>query len=168
LIREKISIRNKHVDIKSSEIDLVTETDQQVEKLLIENLSKEFPDHLFIGEESVANGSQCSLTDKPTWIIDPVDGTMNFVHGFPHSCISIALFINKIPEIAVVYNPLIEQLFTAKRGQGAYLNEKKIKVSGETNLNKALVMMEFGTSRDPQKMEVVAANQEILMKEVHG
>lgn len=167
LIREKISI-SKNIAVKSSDIDLVTETDQQVEKLLIENLSKDFPDHLFIGEESVAGGSQCKLTDAPTWIIDPIDGTMNFVHSFPHSCISIALFIEKKPEIAVIYNPMLDQLFTARRGQGAYLNGKRIQVSKETSLSKALIMMEFGTSRDPDRIKTVQANQHVLITQVHG
>ncbi|XP_969076.3 inositol monophosphatase 1 [Tribolium castaneum] len=167
LVLEKISL-SKNVALKSSEIDLVTETDQQVEKLLIQNLSKDFPDHKFIGEESVAGGSQCTLTDSPTWIIDPIDGTMNFVHTFPHSCISIALFIEKKPEVAIIYNPMLDQLFTAKRGQGAYLNGKKIQVSKETDFKKALVMMEFGTSRDPEKMKAVMANQNILITQVHG
>nr|XP_008199777.1 PREDICTED: inositol monophosphatase 1 isoform X3 [Tribolium castaneum] len=167
LVLEKISL-SKNVALKSSEIDLVTETDQQVEKLLIQNLGKDFPDHKFIGEESVAGGSQCTLTDSPTWIIDPIDGTMNFVHTFPHSCISIALFIEKRPEVAIIYNPMLDQLFTAKRGQGAYLNGKKIQVSKETDFKKALVMMEFGTSRDPEKMKAVMANQNILITQVHG
>lgn len=156
------------METKSCDIDFVTETDQEVEKLLIDNLSKEFPDHLFIGEESVANGAQCNFTDKPTWIIDPIDGTMNFVHSFPHSCISIALFINKEPEIGIVYNPVLEQLFTARRGKGAFLNGKRIHVSGTNKLGDALIMMEFGTNRDPQKLEVVASNQRNLMNQVHG
>lgn len=117
-------------ETKSGEIDLVTETDQQIEKLLIDSLSKQFPDHKFIGEESVAEGSQCSLTNCPTWIIDPIDGTMNFVHSFPHSCISIALFVNQKPSIGIIYNPVLNQLFTARKGKGAFLNGERITVSG--------------------------------------
>lgn len=147
---------------------MVTETDQQVEKLLIKGLSTAFSDHKFIGEESVADGAQCALTDAPTWVIDPVDGTMNFVHSFPHSCISIALLINQVPEIGIIYNPMLDQLFTAKRGSGAYLNGRKISVSDKSSLSEALVMMEFGTSRDPEKMKVVLENQQSLMPSVHG
>lgn len=69
------------------------------------------------------------LTDAPTWIIDPIDGTTNFVHSFPHTCISIALAVDKELEIGIVYNPILEQLFTARRGHGAFLNEKPIKSS---------------------------------------
>ncbi|XP_018578365.1 inositol monophosphatase 1 [Anoplophora glabripennis] len=168
LINEKISSRSKLIEVKSSEIDLVTETDQQVEKLLIDGLSNHFPEHKFIGEESVSGGSQSVLTDAPTWIIDPIDGTMNFVHSFPHSCVSIALFINQKPEIGIVYNPMLNQMFTARKGKGAFLNGKSIKVSGKTSLSDALIMMEFGTSRDPEKGRVVLENQKILMPQVHG
>lgn len=168
LIKEATYNRNKVIQTKSSEIDLVTETDQSVEKLLISNLSKHFPEHKFIGEESVAAGSQCILTNSPTWIIDPIDGTMNFIHSFPHSCISIALFINQKPEIAIVYNPVLEQLFTAQKGKGAFLNGKGIKVSEKTSLADSLIMMEFGTSRDPEKAKIMLENQQKLLAEVQG
>lgn len=85
----------------------------------------------FIGEESTASGQKIELTDAPTWIIDPIDGTMNFVHGLPHTCISVALLIDKVAEIGIVYNPILEQLFTARKGQGAFLNGAPIHVSGE-------------------------------------
>lgn len=84
----------------------------------------------FIGEETVSYSKFLpELTDAPTWIIDPIDGTTNFVHSFPHTCISIALLVNKELEIGIVYNPVLEQLFTARRGRGAFLNEKPIKSS---------------------------------------
>ena len=86
----------------------------------------------FIGEESVAAGIKSELTDDPTWIIDPVDGTMNFVHSFPHSCISLAVLCNKEAHIGIIYNPVLDQMYTAKRGQGAQLNGKPIHVSEET------------------------------------
>lgn len=84
----------------------------------------------FIGEETVST-TKCllELTDAPTWIIDPIDGTTNFVHSFPLTCISIALSVNKELQLGIVYNPALEQLFTAKKGQGAFLNGKPIKCS---------------------------------------
>ncbi|KOC67440.1 Inositol monophosphatase 1 [Habropoda laboriosa] len=153
---------------KTCEVDLVTEWDQKVEKLLIDGISSKFPDHKFIGEEGSSLGNKVELTDAPTWIIDPIDGTMNFVHTLPHTCISIALVINKVTEIGVVYNPILEQLFSARRGQGAFLNGAPISVSGEKELRKALVMMEMGTSRDPEKMKVVLENANNLISQVHG
>jgi len=86
----------------------------------------------FIGEESVADGVKCVLTDDPTWVIDPVDGTMNFVHGLPLVAISIGLLIKKQAVLGIIYNPLLNQMFTAKVGHGAHLNGKPIRVSGET------------------------------------
>ncbi|XP_078042878.1 inositol monophosphatase 1 [Augochlora pura] len=167
IVREKIN-QPKDAMIKSCEVDLVTEWDQKVEKLLVENISSKFPDHKFIGEEESSLGAKIELTDAPTWIIDPIDGTMNFVHSLPHTCISIALVINKVTEIGVVYNPILEQFFTARRGQGAFLNGAPIRVSGEKELRKALVMMEMGTSRDPEKMKVVLENATNLPPQVHG
>ncbi|KAM3849897.1 inositol monophosphatase 1-like, partial [Diretmus argenteus] len=83
------------VMMKSSSVDLVTQTDQEVEKLIIQSVKEQFPTHRFIGEESVAAGESCILTDSPTWIIDPVDGTTNFVHGFPFVAVSIGFAVNK-------------------------------------------------------------------------
>ncbi|XP_053646424.1 inositol monophosphatase 1 isoform X6 [Cherax quadricarinatus] len=154
--------------MKSSAVDLVTETDKAVEKLLITGLSSAFPDHKFIGEESVAGGEKCVLTDEPTWIIDPVDGTMNFVHSFPYTCISVALWVNKDAEVGIVYNPILEHMFTALKGQGAYLNDEKISASGETDLSKALVFSEMGTSHDPEKVDTVITNITTLLTKVHG
>ncbi|XP_018400060.1 PREDICTED: inositol monophosphatase 1 [Cyphomyrmex costatus] len=167
IVREKIYQR-KDVLTKSCDVDLVTEWDQKVEKLLIDGISSKYPDHRFIGEESTSSGQKIELTDAPTWIIDPIDGTMNFVHGLPYTCISVALLINKITEIGIVYNPILEQLFTARKGQGAFLNGAPIHVSNEKELRKALIMVEMGTSRNREKLEVVLQNITILTTYVHG
>ncbi|CAL7935342.1 unnamed protein product [Xylocopa violacea] len=167
VVKEKIN-QPQDPMTKSSEIDLVTEWDQKVEKLLIDGISSKFPDHKFIGEEGTSLGNKAELTNAPTWIIDPIDGTMNFVHAFPHTCISIALLVNKITEIGVVYNPISEQLFTARRGQGAFLNGAPINVSDVKELSKALLMMEMGTSRDPEKIKVVLENTNKLITKVQG
>ena len=136
----------------------------------------------------MAAGEKFDLTDEPTWIVDPVDGTMNFVHSFPHSCISLAVLHKKDVHIGIIYNPILEQMFTAKLGQGAFLNEKPVRASEETGTNKmqkkkvgnfqthffstelckSLVIAEFGTNRDPKKMECVLKNITALMNEVHG
>ncbi|XP_030372235.1 inositol monophosphatase 1 [Scaptodrosophila lebanonensis] len=156
-------------ELKSGDIDLVTQTDKDVEKLLMNGITKHFPDHKFIGEEeSSGEAGANKLTDCPTWIIDPVDGTMNFVHAFPHSCISVGLKVNKVTEIGIVYNPILEQRFTARRGQGAFYNGKRIQVSGQKDIKKALVTSEFGTTRDVEKMKVVNENFAKMAKEVHA
>ncbi|XP_076758967.1 inositol monophosphatase 1 [Xylocopa sonorina] len=167
IIREGIN-QPKDLMTKSSDIDFVTEWDQKVEKLLFEGISSKFPDHKFIGEEDTALGKKVELTDAPTWIIDPIDGTMNFVHGLPHTCISIALLVNKITEIGIIYNPILEQLFTARKGQGAFLNGAPINVSGVKELSKALLLLEMGTSREPERIKVVLENVTKLITKVHG
>ena len=122
----------------------------------------------FIGEEESSEGKKPELTEAPTWIIDPVDGTMNFVHSFPHSCVSIALLVNKVTEIGIIYNPMLNQKFTARRGQGAFLNGEPIRVSSATELSQALITTEFGTSREEDKVKVVLENVSKLVRLAHG
>ncbi|CAG9786406.1 unnamed protein product [Diatraea saccharalis] len=167
LITEHVS-GCKAFEYKSCDIDLVTEVDKKVEETLIGGLSKKFPEHKFIGEESTADGAKCVLTDDPTWVIDPVDGTLNFVHGFPHSCISLGLVINKESVAGIIYNPLIGQLFTAKKGQGAFYNGRQIHVSKVKELKKALIAFEAGTSRDEEKCRVVFENFKMVVNKGHG
>ncbi len=160
--------QRKTVQIKSHPTDFVTETDQQVEKLLIDGIRANYPNHQFIGEEDSSDGKKTVLTDAPTWIIDPIDGTMNFVHSFPHSAISIALFINKQTEIGIVFNPVLGQKFTARRGQGAFYNGRKVHVSEEKDISKALVMVEFGTNRGSEKIAIIMENLNKLVRKAHG
>ncbi|EFJ24662.1 hypothetical protein SELMODRAFT_232297 [Selaginella moellendorffii] len=102
----------------------------------------------FIGEETSALNGTAELTDEPTWIVDPLDGTTNFVHGFPFVCVSIGLTIGKVPSVGVVYNPILNELFTAVKGRGAFLNGSKITASSQDEIYKALLATEVGTKRD--------------------
>lgn len=104
MINRKIN-EDKKIQIKSSKIDFVTETDQQVEKMLMDGIREKFPNHEFIGEEETSEGKKVCLSNLPTWIIDPIDGTLNFVHCFPHSCISIALLVNKVSWVKFISFP---------------------------------------------------------------
>ncbi|RIB27162.1 hypothetical protein C2G38_2012214 [Gigaspora rosea] len=115
---------NKVYEKFGQQTDLVTETDIKVEELIKSELQKNFPDHMYIGEETKAAGNHYEFTDKPTWIVDPVDGTSNFVQGFPFVAVSIGLYINKEPTVGVVFNPFLNELFTARKGHGAFLNHK--------------------------------------------
>ncbi|XP_023522063.1 inositol monophosphatase 1-like isoform X1 [Cucurbita pepo subsp. pepo] len=146
LIREKFYL-TKHV-VHKGEVDLVTETDKACEDLVFGHLKQRFPSHKFIGEETTAANGAVELTDEPTWIVDPIDGTTNFVHGFPFVCVSIGLTIGKVPTVGVVFNPIIDELFTGIRGQGAYLNGKAIKVSSQDELMKSLLAIEIAATRD--------------------
>ncbi|GMP75767.1 hypothetical protein CsSME_00032738 [Camellia sinensis var. sinensis] len=101
--------QTKHVEHKG-EVDLVTETDKACEDHIFNHLKEHFPHHKFIGEETTAACGVTELTDEPTWIVDPLDGTTNFVHGFPFVCVSIGLTIGKVPTVGVVYNPIMDEV----------------------------------------------------------
>jgi myo-inositol-1(or 4)-monophosphatase len=114
--------------------DFVTEIDRQAEREIIAILHKAYPGHGFLAEES---GTQDG--NEYEWIIDPLDGTTNFLHGFPHFAVSIALRHKGRLEQAVVYNPISQELFTASRGGGAFLNDRRIRVSNRKSLDGALL-----------------------------
>lgn len=93
---------------------------------------------------------------------------MNFVHSFPHSCISIALLVDKVTEIGIIFNPILNQKFTARRGQGSFYNGVRAHVSGEKELANALITTEFGTSRDENRTKIVLENVGKLVRVAHG
>ncbi|XP_043475395.1 inositol-phosphate phosphatase-like [Leptopilina heterotoma] len=132
----------KSFQLKTRINDLITEYDKRVEDILIGELSKKFPNHKFIGEESVDEIPE--LTNDPTWIIDPIDGTTNFVHSYPESCISLALTISKELVIGIIYNPVNGDLYTAQKNKGSFLNGNKIKTSSTTELTTSLVSTDPG------------------------
>ena len=119
----------------------VTQVDYDVEAFLVKELSKILPDSNIITEEATNNIFKFK---KPTWILDPVDGTTNLMHGYNHSAISLALFIDKQPVLAIIYNPSSGEIFTAEANSGAFLNGNRIKVSVNQTLESSLLC--FGTS----------------------
>ncbi|KAM8708698.1 hypothetical protein ACLKA7_015634 [Drosophila subpalustris] len=130
--------------VKADFYDLVTVYDKQIEDTLIQGLQAAFPESLIIGEEeSAASQRQAELTDAPTWIIDPIDGTTNFIHRIPHCCISVGLTINKELVVGIIYNPPANELFSAWKGHGAYLNGQRIHTSKITKINQAVVAYEI-------------------------
>jgi len=149
--------REKKVTEKSCATDLVTETDQDVERVLMAGLAERFPEYKFIGEESTAGGVKCELTDSPTWVLDPIDGTTNFVHSNPNICTILAFMVNKEPEFSIVYNPILDQLWTARRGQGAFYNGKQIHVSSCKQLSTAVLIQEVG-SATKERLPMLTAN----------
>ncbi len=118
--------------------DFVTEVDKAAELAIIEVLKTAYPDHAILAEES---GASANLHDENenVWIIDPLDGTTNFIHGFPQYCVSIALQQRGQITQAVIYDPTRNDLFTASKGAGAYLNEKRIRVAKRDKLADALI-----------------------------
>ena len=130
-----------HVGTKYSSQDLVTEVDKGSEKLIRNLIMTHFPDHSILGEEGVEPGPEASakalqaMSDEEyLWIVDPIDGTTNFVHGFPFYSVSIALAHKGEVIVGVVYDPSRDELFVAEKGKGAYMHGKKTKVSIEETL----------------------------------
>jgi myo-inositol-1(or 4)-monophosphatase len=118
--------------------DFVTEIDKAAELAIIDVLKNAYPDHAILAEESGASANLHDETEN-VWIIDPIDGTTNFIHGFPQYCVSIALQQRGQVTQAVVYDPTRNDLFTATKGAGAYLNEKRIRVSRRDKIADALI-----------------------------
>ena len=132
---EAVRISQKQVN------DFVTEVDHASEQAIIETLLTAYPDHGILAEES---GSQHGNPNADhIWIIDPLDGTTNFIHGFPVYCVSIALQVRGKLEQAVVYDPTRNDLFTATKGRGAFMNERRIRVSKRVRLDECLLSTGF-------------------------
>jgi len=129
---------SKNVEFKG-EVDLVTEYDRAVEVCVVQSLSRLLPSLRIIGEEGAVVNPQGKLTAY----VDPIDGTTNFVHGIPHTAVSIGVWDGSIPIAGVVYNPILDELFYAKIGYGAFCNGSKIAVSTTDNLTKTLVATGF-------------------------
>jgi len=125
---DRIAVTSKHRN------DFVSEVDHRAEEAIIRELHSKYPDHAILAEESgehQGSGFQ--------WVIDPLDGTTNYLHGFPQFCVSIALKYRNRLEQAVVYDPLREEMFTASRGQGAQLNDRRLRVTGHPTLEGTLI-----------------------------
>ncbi|NGX57389.1 MAG: Inositol-1-monophosphatase [Chlamydiae bacterium] len=137
-----------HVREKSIEGDLVTEADQESEDVIIDLLSKNFPSHKILSEES---GIHEAKNQDYLWVIDPLDGTTNYTHQFPMVAVSIALFYQDKPLIGVVYNPILNELFQGVKGQGATLNQEFIHVSTVSQLKKSLLATGFAYDRRETK-----------------
>jgi len=123
--------------------DFVTEVDQAAEAAIIDTLKTAYPEHGFLAEETGEQAAANPGQTQYTWIIDPLDGTTNFIHGFPQYAISIALQVDGVITQAVVYDPNRDELFTATKGGGAYLNNKRLRVAGRTKMADCLIATGF-------------------------
>lgn len=129
------------VTAKNGRNDFVTEADRRAESAIIDTISRVYPRHAFLAEESGESGD--TEASDTVWIIDPIDGTANFIAGIPHFCVSIACQINGVIEHAVVYDPVKDELFTADRGAGATLDGRRMRVSRTVRLRDALLATGF-------------------------
>ncbi|NLL43503.1 MAG: inositol monophosphatase [Firmicutes bacterium] len=136
-----LDIRRQGFEVAhKSGLDPVTDADKASENLIIKELQEYFPDFSIMAEEQ---GWVKESESKFTWVIDPLDGTANYIHGFPHYSVSIALLKDKQPVAGVVYNPVLGELFSAKRGQGAFLNDQPIQVSAVSQVQQGLFATGF-------------------------
>lgn len=132
--------------------DYVTEVDREAESVIIQTIKRAHPRHAILAEESGRDGA-ADGKDEVIWIIDPIDGTMNFIRGIPHFCISIGCQVHGQLSHAVVYDPFKEELFTASRGSGAALDGKRIRVANTSRLNSAILATGFAYRKD-QPLEI--------------
>ena len=153
----------QHVDAipfeRKARHDYVTEVDKACEDEIVREIKRYYPEHAFLCEEGGASGE-----GDVVWVIDPLDGTSNYMHGIPHFAVSIAQRVKGRTEHAVVYDPMRDEMFTASRGSGAFLNQKRIRVSSRNNLDNAVLATAFPFRQRQQLQAYARVFQAILSK----
>ena len=134
IVQQMDFVRDVHIEEKAHN-DFVSEVDRRAEAVIIDTLCRTFPRHRFLAEESGLSGGD----DEHEWIIDPLDGTTNYLHGFPQFAVSIAMRHKNRLELGLIYDPLRQELFTASRGAGAFLNNRRIRVGQRVALRGTLL-----------------------------
>ncbi|OGI31050.1 MAG: hypothetical protein A2287_02190 [Candidatus Melainabacteria bacterium RIFOXYA12_FULL_32_12] len=152
--------KNKEISHKFNEFDLVTNVDKMAEERIISVIHGHFPDHKILGEES---GIHEGISSEYTWVIDPLDGTTNYAHNFPHFAVSIGLLYKGEIVLGVVYDPFKNETFWAAKDSGAYLNSDPIKVSEANSLKKSLLSTGFPYER----AEILEENLKYFRKFVY-
>lgn len=140
---------------EKSRADLVTDADHASQKVVRDHLLSKLPQHAFLGEEECVgkkiDDTRPPADSPPLWIVDPLDGTINYVHDVPAYCVSIGLWMNGEAVVGVILDPRQNELFTAAKGHGAFLNGERIQVSDTALLDNALVSTGFPANKDTQK-----------------
>ncbi|HEX6156769.1 MAG TPA: inositol monophosphatase family protein [Burkholderiales bacterium] len=152
-----LEVRSKHKN------DFVTRVDHAAEEAVIEVVRKAYPDHAILAEESGAAEGKAEYE----WVIDPLDGTTNFIHGFPQYCVSIAIRHRGALAHGVVYDPNRNEIFTASKGRGAFLNDRRIRVSKCTRLGEALVGTGF-PFKEGARIELYSSQLKNIMQSTAG
>jgi myo-inositol-1(or 4)-monophosphatase len=145
--------------------DFVSEVDRAAEAVIVDTLHATYPDHAILAEEGTAKGANSAA--EHIWIIDPLDGTTNFLHGFPQYCVSIALQHKGQITQGVVYDPVRNDLFTATRGRGAFLNDRRIRVSRRQHLKECLIGTGF-PFRDVRNLDLYLKMMRAMTLEAAG
>jgi myo-inositol-1(or 4)-monophosphatase len=141
--------------------DFVSEVDRAAERTIIDTIRESYPQHSILAEES---GESIAAETEYQWIIDPLDGTTNFLHGFPQYCVSIALSVKGVVSHGVVFDPTRNDLFTATRGAGAFLNERRIRVAKTVNLKDSLIGTGFPFRQFEKFDQYLAMFKEVGLK----
>lgn len=138
-ILRKATTETFKVEYKTSAADLVTEKDKQIEKFFIDKIKETYPTHFLLGEEGLASDQIFDYKNEIVWVVDPIDGTTNFVQQQRNFAISVGIYENGNPKIGLVYDPIADELFHAQIGQGAYLNDQLLPKQQERRLEEAMV-----------------------------
>ena len=157
---------DKRIKVENGQnLGLITEADLLAEQAIIRELHELFPEDEIVSEESnVALAS----TNPRVWIVDPMDGTNNFAHGIPHFAVSIGLWCDGIPIVAVVHNPLSNDWFVAVKGQGAWQNQQPLRVSEVDQLDSSLIALGFYYDRGEMMKSTLTSISELFGKNIHG
>jgi len=139
LLRLQKQVHSLHV-VKKKENDFVSIADKAAEEAIIEVISTAHPDHAILGEESGLIGNKDA---DHIWIVDPLDGTSNFLHGIPHYCVSIALEIKGVIQHALIHDPVRDETFYSSKGHGSYLNDARLRIDQKNNLKESLIATGF-------------------------
>lgn len=156
---------DKSFDLKSSDIDLVTEYDQAAERLIRQRIYAAFPEHRIVGEEEGADEGESEIV----WYVDPIDGTTNFAHGVPHFSISLGVFVADQPAVGVVYNPITDELFSGAVGHGAYFKQngkvvRPLRVTQADQISQALIETGFPYDRATSDLDNLAQLNRVVKK----
>ncbi|SPN98608.1 related to quinic acid utilisation protein QUTG (inositol-1(or 4)-monophosphatase) [Cephalotrichum gorgonifer] len=158
--------QNFATDTKLNSVDIVTETDKAVEEMISTSLREAYPTFSFMGEETWKPGVK--IGPEPTFVVDPIDGTTNFIHGFPHACVSLGLAVDRVPTVGVIYNPFLDILYSGIKGGGATMTtraggaaiEKRLPLRRDpaplSGLGSALLGVEWGSDRQGTNFELKA------------
>jgi len=149
---------------KGKSYDLVSAADRQAEQVVVEVIRQAFPGHDVLGEESHDAG----VDAEHLWIVDPLDGTTNFVHRVPHFAVSVAYYRGGEPACGVVYNPIRQERYEAVRGGGAELNDQPLRVANHANLTESLIGVGFYYDRGAMMESTLAAIRDLFQAHIHG
>lgn len=130
------------VEYKTSAADIVTEKDKEIEQFFVEKIGESFPQHFVLGEEGMSKDKEFAIEEEVVWIVDPIDGTTNFVHQKRNFSISVAVYVQGRPTIGIIYDPIQDECYHACQGEGAFLNQQRLQTLDERKLEEALLGMD--------------------------